>query len=71
MPTNQSHAESCFNERLVLGRSHCPSYHATREEIKHNGKIEPSDVTSIWQEYRQPTSHWDEWQWREKGLRPL
>src|SRR5581483_1004066 len=44
MPTKQSHAQCHLYEPLILGSRHRPSYHAAREEIKHNGKGEPSFI---------------------------
>ena len=44
VPTKQRHLESPLNERFVLGRSHGPSNHPTRVEIKHHCQVEPPFV---------------------------
>src|SRR5215470_10318481 len=38
----QGHTQCHLYERLILGGRHGPSYHAAREEIKHNGQVEPA-----------------------------
>src|SRR5690348_9540341 len=41
MPSKQCHTKRCLNQRFVLSGCHCPADHTTREEIKHDRKVEP------------------------------
>jgi hypothetical protein len=46
MSAEKSHTESRLNQRFVLDRRHCPSYHASGKEVKHDGKARAIPHTS-------------------------
>src|SRR5712692_6532199 len=42
MATSECHVQSLCDQGCILDRCHRPSYHHSREQIKHNCKKEPS-----------------------------